>query len=156
MLDGNTRVTVTNTCKYNIGVTGINGVGVNITPGSYAKLTVDDIWYISNNQSHFKFFESGKLVALDEQRKPIPIEELGLNTFDECPKHLTDDEIKEMLKLGPKKLEAWISEIAERDDQPELYAIYLVAKDADLPASKLNILNKYIKDREWIAEDENE
>lgn len=149
MLNGEKRLRVYNRCKYDIGVSLINGASVAIRAGSFQLLTVNDILYIESICANTKFFSSKMLVAVDDSGKDVAFEQLGLYPDDTAEPHLNDEEITAMLKQSVKKIEAWIETI---NDPAELDAIYLVAKSMDLPASKTKVLSTKMPDKDWLGE----
>lgn len=146
MLEGTARVKVFNKCKYNIGVNLLNGIQILIRPNSFQIMSVDDILYIESTFPDKKFFSSRKLIAVDNVNKEVDLSEYGFSLPSD-EQHKQDDEIVAMLKNGPKKIEAWLENIT---DESELHNIYLVAKDQDLPASKLKVLAAKIQDKDWL------
>ncbi len=149
MLNGEKRLRVYNRCKYDIGVSLINGASVAIRAGSFQLLTVNDILYIESICANAKFFSSKMLVAVDDSGKDVAFEQLGLYPDDTAEPHMNDEEIAAMLKQSVKKIEAWIEPIS---DPAELDAIYLVAKSMDLPASKTKVLSAKMPDKDWLGE----
>ena len=149
MLNGEKRLRVYNRCKYDIGVTLINGASIAIRAGSFQLLTVNDILYIESICASAKFFSSKMLVAVDDAGKDVAFEQLGLYPDDLAEPHMSDEEITAMLKQSVKKIEAWIETIT---DPAELDAIYQVAKGMDLPASKLKVLSSKTVDKDWLGE----
>lgn len=146
MLEGTARVKVFNKCKYNIGVNLLNNIQILIRPNSFQIMSIDDVLYIESTFPDKKFFSGRKLVAVDNTNKEVDLSEYGFSLpADE--QHKQDDEIIAMLKNGPKKIEAWLANIT---DESELHNIYLVAKDQDLPASKLKVLAAKIQDKDWL------
>ena len=148
MINGDERYRVWNRAKFAIGLKLMNGVEMNIKPGSFQILTANDIIYIEATYTVSRFFSKKLLVITDDQNNEIEITSLGLpGTTDDA--HQSDDEIIAHLKTSAKKLEEWISQIEDRE---ELHAIYAVAKslDTDLPLSKIKILKKYIPDKDWL------
>lgn len=148
MVNGETKYRVWNYAKFNIGVRLINGLEYNITPDSFILMTVDDILHIETRYPSLGLFSRKYLVPADANGNVLDIAEIGLlPTTEEV--HQTDEEITAMLGSSVRKIEAWISEI---HDPAELHAIYEVAKAADLPASKIKVLKKYIQDKDWLDE----
>lgn len=146
MIDNNAKYRVYNTCKYDIGVTFINGLQANIKPGSFALMTVDDVAYIESAfPSHF--FSRGLLVAKTSDGEPLNLLDAGLQPVEDVEKHFTDDEIRDALRMSAKKLEAWLGQI---DDPSELHMVYEIAKQMDLPASKLNLLAAKMPEKDWL------
>ena len=148
MANGDTKYRVWNYAKFNIGVKLMNGFEYNIVPGSFFMMTADDIMYIETRYPTLALFSKKLLVPLDENGQPLDLTTIGIMPSS-SPVHQTDDEIIAMLGSTQKKIEAWISEI---EDPAELHAIYEVAKNADLPASKIKLLKKYIPDKDWLDE----
>ena len=147
MLEGTSRVKIYNQCKYNIGLTLLNGVQILIRPNSFQIATLDDILYIESTYSNRQYFSAKKLVAYDNTGKIIDFSEYGFAIPDN-EHHHNDEEIISMLKQGPKKIEAWLDTI---NDKAELHAIYEVAIEQDLPASKLKVLASKIPDKDWLG-----
>jgi len=136
-----------NRCNFDIGVTTSEGRQYNIKPGSFTMLTVDDINYIDSICQKKKLFATGMLEAVDSDGKVIPLEKLGMAKTEEDRKMLSDEEITAALKKSVKAMEAWLNTI---DDPVELHAIYKVASEMDLPASKLKILNAKMPNKDWL------
>lgn len=146
MLEGTARIKVYNKCEYIIGLTLLNGVQIAVRPNSFQIITVDDMLFIESTWPNKKIFSGRKLVPVDNAGKEIDLSEYGF-VLPEEEQHKSEDEVIAMLKNGPKKIEAWINGI---DDEAELHHIYMVAKEQDLPASKLKVLAAKIKDRDWL------
>ena len=148
MINGDERYRVWNRAKFSIGLKLMNGVEMNIQPGSFQILTVNDIIYIEATFTSSKFFGKKLLVITDDQNREIAIDSLGLQS-PEANAHQNDEEIIAHLKSSAKKLEEWISAIEDRE---EMHAIYEVAKsiEADIPLSKIKILKKYMPDKDWL------
>lgn len=142
-----TRYRVMNKCRYDIGVKLSNNQDVVIKAGSFQLLTADDIVYIESICFHTKFFAKRMLVPHDQEGKEVSLGDLGMYVVEDENPHLDDNGIAAMLKQSVKKLEAWISEI---EDPAELHAIFEVAKEMDLPASKLKILSAKMPNRDVL------
>lgn len=132
-----TRYRVTNKCRYDIGVRLSNNQDVVIKAGSFQMLTADDIMYIESICFHTKMFAKRMLVPYDKDGNEVPLEKLGMFAVEEEAPHLDDNGIAAMLKQSVKKMETWIAAI---EDPAELHAIFEVAKEMDLPASKLKVI----------------
>ena len=150
MITGEAKFRVYNMCPYDIGVSLVNGIGLNIThAGGFQMLTANDIVYIEANFKA-KYFTRKCLVVKDEAGNIIPPEEFGLGDVpNEENVHKDKDEITEMLKASVKKMEAWLKPI---EDPAQLHEIYLVAKDLDLPVSKVKVLSAKMKGKDWLDE----
>lgn len=142
---------VYNKCKFDIGVQLANGMSRNIKAGSFQLLSGDDIAYIEATWSASAFFGRRMLVVCDGQGNEINLEELGVPEDTTLEKNMSDEEIQNALKQSVKKVEAWIAEV---QDPVQLHAIYEVAKEMDLPASKLKILSAKIPNKDWLDEGE--
>ncbi len=147
MINGEQRLRVYNRAKYDIGVRLINGVSFNIAPNSFQVMTANDIMFIESAYPDSKFFTRKLLMPVDDAGKDINMSEFGFINAEDV--HKDDKEISEMLKQPAKKLEAWLATI---EDDAELHAIYTVATEMDLPASKLKILSAKIKNKDWLGE----
>lgn len=147
MFEGNYRVY--NRCKHDIGVSLMSGMQTNIKAGSFKVLSVDDIQYIESICNGTKFFSSKMQVAVDKEGKDVPFEKIGIYEDDNVTPHMNDDEITAQLRKSVKQIEAGLQHI---EDPAELHAIYMVAKNMDLPASKLKILKAKIPAKEWLED----
>lgn len=144
-----TMLRVYNTCKYDIGIITAGNQPMNIPGnGGMAILQIQDILLIEANHSRAAFFSSGKLVICDENNQPLKLEDLGGYTITNGTNpHFTDDEIREHLKQSVKKIKEWASEI---EDKAEQESIFIIAKEMDLPSSKIEALAEIIPDKEWV------
>lgn len=148
MISGDTRLRVYNRCKYDIGVITSAGLPVNIAANTFRMFTANDVLFIETNCNSVGYFSSGMLVPTDVDGKEISISEFGLYTED-VKQIISDDEITSMLKQSTKKIEAWLKDIT---DETELHSIYMVAKDLDLPMSKVKILKAAMPNKDWLDE----
>ena len=151
LYNGTDILRVYNTCKYDIGMPTIDGRGLLVKAGGFNMASVNDILHAHTVSTKHKFFLTKKLIIKDMRGNDVPLEKVGI--FEAAAPeevHNTDNDITAMLKQNAKKIEEWIKNI---EDPAELYHIYVVAKEADLSASKLSVLNKYIKDKEWFEEE---
>lgn len=140
---------VNNRCKHDIGVCQMNGMQYNIKAGSFQMLSAMDIQYIESICNNTKYFASKMLVAVDKDGKDVDFEKIGIYVEEDTPVHMNDNEISALLRKSAKQIEAGLSDI---DDPAELHAIYMVAKDMDLPASKLKVLKAKIPAKEWLED----
>lgn len=146
-MDTVTRYRVYNRCQYDIGVMMQNGIGMNIKAGGFQMMTADDIAYVESICGSTKFFAQKMLVPVDNTGKDVELEKLYVPTDPDAPTHMNDDEITAALKAPVKKFEEWLKQI---EDPAELHAIYNVAKEIDLPASKLKILSAKMPNKDWL------
>lgn len=135
---------VVNKCKYDIGVTLANGQHIAIRAGSFQLMSADDITFTESICVENKFFAKRMLVAYDSTGKEVPLQEMGMYIDADDNPHLDDEEIKNMLKLTPKKIEAWLENVT---DPAELHGIFAVAKELDLPASKLKLISAKLPEK---------
>jgi len=140
---------VYNRCKHDIGVVQMNGLQSNIKAGSFKMMSAMDIQYIESICNDTKFFASKMLVAVDKDGKDVDFEKIGIYVDEDTQVHMNDDEITALLRKSAKQIEAGLSNI---DDPAELHAVYMVAKNMDLPASKLKILKAKIPAKEWLED----
>ena len=149
-MDNEKRFRVYNRCNYDIGVQLVNGLAPNIRAGGFQLLTVNDILYIESLCSRDKFFSSKRLVAVDDNGNELSLSQLGGYQDDTVEQHLSNEEISAMLKKPVKAIEAWLEKV---EDSQELHSIFLVAKDMDLPSSKLKLLKAKIPNKDWLGEE---
>ena len=142
-----TRYRVYNRCKYNIGVVLQNGISCNIKAGGFQMMTADDMAFIESNCANVKFFSQKMLVPVDAAGKELELDKLNIPDDPDAPAHMNDDEITAALKMPVKKMEEWLKKI---EDPAELHAVYTVAKEIDLPASKLKILSSRMPEKDWL------
>lgn len=148
MANNNELYRVYNKTKYSIGVQFPDGRNYNIRQNNFLLLDANDIAMIENQCRKKRFISSGMLVPMSEKDEPVDLMELfRIQSVDDGEKHMEDDDIKSKLSMSLKKLEAWIEPI---EDETELYAIWSVAKEMDLPASKLKVLKAKIPNKEWL------
>lgn len=141
---------VYNRCKYDIGVNLLSGQQANIAAGNFIILSVNDILYIEG-LSKRKVFSAKMLVPVDENNKDVALEDLGGYPDAYAAPHLSDEEIIDKLNKSAKAIGAWLDTI----EQPEeLHAVYKVAKELDLPASKLKVLQAKMPTKDMLEEDE--
>lgn len=143
------RYRVKNMCHYDIGVKNVDNRDIPINAGSFQMMTADDIAY-TESISTIKPFSKRMLVVFDNAGNELSLDGLGLYEDDSLAKHLTDEDIEAALKQTTKKLESWLANI---DDITELHAIAEVARNMDLPASKLKILTAKMPNSDFVEPD---
>lgn len=151
-MNGEQTYRVFNKCKYDIGVTLLNGQGVNIPAGKFIMMSVNDILHIDGICNKRKFFSAGMLVPTTYEGKELTLEEIGGYTdvyTAENQKHLSDEEIETYLKKPFKAYEAWVKKI---EDPSELESVIAVAKKIDLNMSKMKVLQSRVPDRDLLDE----
>ena len=136
-MDGMKVFRVYNRCNYDIGITLTSGQQPIIRHGSFLPMTVNDILYVESIARGRKPFSSGELVVVSDDGKDLTLEDLGGYTDSFTAKHYDKDEISANLKKSAKNIEAWLADI---DDPIELHAIADVAKEMDLPTSKMKLI----------------
>lgn len=140
---------VYNRCKYDIGVSTVNGRSMTIKSGSFQLMTANDILYVESICRANKFFSQKMLVPVDEDGRDIELDQLGMHPDENLPVHMDDKQIEALLKQSAKKIEEYIGGI---EDLAELHAIYDVAMTMDLPQSKLKILKAKMPEKDFIEE----
>ena len=110
---GEQRFRVYNRCKYDIGVTLLNGASLAIRAGSFQLITVNDILFIESICADRKFFSQRMLVPVNDAGEEVSLDELGIYVDENAPEHLTSDAIKAVLRQAPKKIEAWLESISD-------------------------------------------
>ncbi len=148
-MDGNKTFRVYNKCNYDIGVTLMSGQTPVIKHGSFLALSVNDILYIESTARRRRPFSCEKLVVINDDGKQLTLHDLGGYEDPDATKHYSNEEISANLKKSAKNIEAWLDEI---DDPVELHAIGLVAKEMDLPASKMKLIQKRLPNVDLLDE----
>ena len=151
MINGDARYRVYNRCSHAIGVYVNNGQqSLNIKPGSFAVLSVNDILYIESICNHRRFFSAKMLVPVDDSGKELSLEEVGGFTDESVEVHHNSKEIESNLNKSFAAFKSWISKI---EDPVELHEIWEVGKGMDLPASKLKVLKAKMPNRDLLEEE---
>ena len=138
-MDGFKQFRVYNRCKYDIGITLSSGQKPIIQANSFLPMTVNDILYLESIARGRKPFSSKELVVVSDDGKDLTLEDLGGYTDQYAECHYNEEEISANLRKPAKQIEKWLAEI---NDPVELHAIIEVAKQMDLPNSKMKILRE--------------
>lgn len=141
MLSGETRVRIFSTRSYNIGGVLLNGQEFQVRPGNMTMMTVDDVVFVS---SMTPYFINGDLIIKDAYNKQVPLIDVGIYTEGVIVPP-TEDEIANVLKGSPKKIESWFEQMREEGQNTKSLAmdVRTVAERLDMPASKIKLLAKY-------------
>lgn len=135
------RVRVRNTTKYDIGLVTMNGFGYNIKAGLFMMMNRDDVEY--NMALAPTLFEApARLVVEDVELSQI----VGI----EDPKTATptDAELNKILKGSAAKLKDYLEE--NKRNEHILERIAALAKQADLPASKIRVMQEALPQRDFV------
>lgn len=135
------RVRVRNTTKYDIGLVTMNGFGYNIKAGLFMMMNRDDVEY--NMALAPTLFEApARLVVEDVELSQI----VGI----EDPKTATptDAELNKVLKGSAAKLKDYLEE--NKRNEHILERIAALAKQADLPASKIRVMQEALPQRDFV------
>lgn len=148
-MDGDKKFRVYNRCKYDIGINLLSGQQANIVSGSFLVISVNDILHIEGTSKR-KVFSSKMLVPVDDNNNDVSLEEIGGYPDAYAAPHLNDEEIVEKLKKSAKAIGEWLDTIEEPE---ELHAVFEVAKQLDLPASKLKVLQAKMPSKDMLEDD---
>lgn len=135
------KVRVRNVSTYDIGIRAINGIEHNIKAGLFIPMNRDDVEY--NMALAPKLFEAPpQLIVEDEELNNI----MGVDVASEiCDKAVAE----KYLKGAANKLKAWLTE----NNKPNvLEVVFKTAKEMDLPASKIKILQEFMPNRDFMGE----
>lgn len=149
-MDTNNMLQVYNTANFDIGITLSSMQQRVIRHGSFLPMSVDDILYIESN-CRAKPFSSKRFVIKDRNNKEYSLEELGGYTDPYVQKHFDADEIAANLNKSAKHIAAWLKDI---EDPVELDAIGEIAKQMDLPGSKLKLIQAKVPNKDMLEPDE--
>lgn len=135
------KTRVYNQRKYSIGLILQNGAERVIHPGSFALLARDEIEYLASIAP--SLFDGEKQLRLEDRALAA---QLGF--VDEAQAETLDAEaIRKRLSQRVPQVRVWLEGVTE----PYLLdAIYDVAAEMDLPASKLQLLKERMPEREFI------
>lgn len=137
-------IRVVNTTRYPIGFKMLNGGERSIRPGGFTMLSKDEIENIDTQcRADKRYFATGRLVIAqtDMDTKEELEKVLGVGE-DDVEKFMDKSEIESKLKKSNASvLRKWISGIKSPDI---LFEVAEMAKEMDLPASKVAVIQEYI------------
>lgn len=141
------KIKVYNHAKFDVGVKTINGIEYNIRPGSFIPLSDVDIEKIA---AETRLFSSG-ILRVDEKHREIE-QEIGVYAQDNV-NFMTDEELHKILEkkgaAGTRELKTLLQEATT----PLLkQKIFDMAKELDLPASKMKLIQEAIPELFVIEE----
>ena len=134
----NERVRVNNVTPYAIGLKSQNGIEYNIRSHAFVMMHRDDVEY--NMAIAPKLFSSPVQLVVEDQglNEIVGVDPMMENSCDKV-------EIEKILKGSASKIDAWLSE----NNYPHVVeTVFEVAKDMDLPSSKVKVLQKYMPNRD--------
>lgn len=135
------RVRVRNTTKFDIGVVTINGIEYNIKAGLFILMNRDDVEY--NMALAPKLFREPSMLVVEDDELSL---NMGIEDYNKAA--MTDDEVVKALKGTVPKLKAFLAE--HKGEKHVMQTVWDLAKDMDLPASKIKALGEAFPDREFI------
>lgn len=135
------KIRVYNPRKFAIGLTLANGTERTVLPGSYTLLSKEDIEHLASFAP--ALFQDEKLLRIEDRNLTV---ELGFIDNIEKPV-LDEEEIRKNLGQRVGQVKAWLDGIHEAY---LLDAICDVAAQMDLPASKLQLLQERMPEREFL------
>lgn len=135
------KIRVYNPRKYDIGLVLQSGMERVIHPGSFTPMSRDDIEYAASMAP--ALFEGEKQLRLEDRALAV---QLGF-VQDESEPVFDAEEIRKKLGMRNPQVKAWLESIQEGY---LLDAICDVAATMDLPASKLQLLQDRIPEREFL------
>jgi len=121
---------VFNNNRFNVGIRFENEANreILIKPNSFVLMSEDDILYVDTVS---KLFSKGILYVEDEDLM------VKMGYMEKSPNTISEDEIKKILKMPNNKMKEALSKI---DAKHAVDKIIAVAKESDLPQSKLKII----------------
>jgi len=127
------RFKVYNYNRFPVGVKLENGHEQTVAPGSFVKMTQDDVDYLSTISRVF----SGGYLRVEADVEDEVLEQIGIVKEDN-PNFMDDAEIKKKLAMSAAKINAWLADI---EDKLFLNRVYEIAKEMDVSASKMKIIS---------------
>lgn len=139
------RIKVYNLQKFDVGVVTFDRpMGLNITPGSFALLSEDDISYIASIST---LFQRGYL-RVDKKEEAV-MQAIGIDP-ETNPAFITDEDIQKKLGGTPKKIGEWLDTVKE---PYILDRIYDIAVKMNLTMGKLKVLREHMPERTFVDEE---
>lgn len=141
------KIKVYNQAKYDVGVRTINGIEYNIRPRSFIPLSEVDIEKLA---AETRLFSSGVL-RVEEKHREME-KDIGVDAKDNV-NFMTDEELHKILdkKGAPGTRE--LKKLLEEATTPMMkQRIYDLAKEMDLSASKMKIIQEAIPELFMIEE----
>lgn len=135
------KIKVYNPRKFAIGLRLANGTERTVLPGSFTLLSKEDIEHLASFAP--ALFQDEKLLRVEDRSLTA---ELGFIDSPDKPV-LDEEEIRKRLGQRPTQIKAWLDGI---DEAFLLDAICDVAAQMDLPASKLQLLQERMPEREFL------
>lgn len=134
-------IRVRNNNPFNIGVKLSDGREQNIPARSYIPMKEDDIAYISAQSA---LFSKGYLRIDNEQEEERVLEDIGV-VKQENSNFMSDEEITKHLKGSIPHLKKWTGELT---DMVLIDRVVRIAKELDLPMSKMSIIKEQLDSNE--------
>lgn len=136
------NVRIYNPQKFTVGiVTQDKPLGIAIKPGSFAIISEDDVSYIASVSSIFR----RGVLRLDEDNNDL-LMGIGINVAKEV-NYCDEEDIRKKLSGTAKALGEWLDNIHE---DYILDKIFDVAKEMNLPASKIKVLSAKMPNRDFL------
>lgn len=123
---------VINNNSFNIGIRFENESNrdIIIKPNSFVLLSEDDILYVDTVS---KLFSKGFLYVEDEELM------IKMGYMERNPNTISEDEIRKILKMPNNKMK---DELSKLDAKHAIEKVVAIAKESDLPQSKLKIIKE--------------
>ncbi|AJA41337.1 hypothetical protein AXJ14_gp018 [Geobacillus virus E3] len=123
---------VFNNNRFNVGIRFENEANreILIKPNSFVLMSEDDILYVDTVS---KLFSKGILYVEDEELM------IKMGYMEKNPNTISEDEIRKILKMPNNKMKEALSKL---DAKHAIDKVIAVAKESDLPQSKLKIIKE--------------
>lgn len=135
------KIRVYNPRKFAIGLRLAHGTERTVLPGSFTLLSKEDIEHLASFAP--ALFQDEKLLRMEDRNLTV---DLGFIDSSDKPV-LDEEEIRKRLGQRATQIKTWLDGI---DEAFLLDAICDVAAQMDLPASKLQILQERMPEREFL------
>ena len=135
-------VRIYNPQKFAVGITTLDKpFGFAIKPGSFAIISEQDVDYLGSISNIFR----RGVLRLDEDHNDLLLG-IGINVVND-PNYCDEADIRKHLSGTAKALGEWLKEIHEGYI---LDKIFDIAKDMNLPASKIKVLSAKMPNRNLL------
>ena len=139
------KIKVYNPQKFDVGIiTQDKPAGVNIKSGSFALITQDDVDFLASTCT---LFQRG-ILKIEADKLEETMGSIGIDVHTDG-NFITDEEIAKKLSGTKNAMSKWLGTVTEGY---LLDRIYDIAKNMNLNADKIKLLQEKMPDRDFLGE----